>query len=442
MILAPSLLCWPRRCRRRRDRPGRQPLEVDVVGGSVSAPMAIAVPAMPVAPGDRRARPPGRRSDRLRPALDRPVHAARARAASRGYTFGQAPAPAYAELAQRRRRGAGLRLCRAARRRPDDRRLLSLRRHRRARAGPPGLRRRRRRLAPRRAQMRRPRLFAPVGRAALSSTPASSMSPRPAPRTTAMKRIAIMDSDGSNHRYLTDGQATVVTPRFSPARRQAGLYQLHRPQARASIVLDIASGPRAAAGPRQPPSPSRRASRPTAATDRLLDGAQSGNTDIYVVDANGGTPRRLTSAPGADTSPSYLARRPPDRVRKRPLGTQQLYVMNADGSGQRRISFGGGRYASPVWSPRGDLIAFTRIAGTFRIGVMSAVGRRRADPDRRLAGRRAELGAQRPVRDVPPHRAAAAARHGSTRSRSTAARRGACRPRVGGSDPSWSPLNN
>jgi TolB protein len=48
--------------------------------------------------------------------------------------------------------------------------------------------------------------------------------------------------------------------------------------------------------------------------------------------------------------------------------------MNADGSGQRRISFGGGRYASPVWSPRGDLIAFTRIAGSFNIGVMSASG--------------------------------------------------------------------
>ena len=37
--------------------------------------------------------------------------------------------------------------------------------------------------------------------------------------------------------------------------------------------------------------------------------------------------------------------------------------MDADGSGQRRISFGGGAYASPVWSPRGDLIAFTRIGG-------------------------------------------------------------------------------
>src|SRR3546814_1283961 len=48
--------------------------------------------------------------------------------------------------------------------------------------------------------------------------------------------------------------------------------------------------------------------------------------------------------------------------------------MNADGSNPQRISFGGGRYATPEWSPRGDLIAFTKIAGNFRIGVMTPSG--------------------------------------------------------------------
>ncbi|MEM6901908.1 MAG: Tol-Pal system protein TolB, partial [Pseudomonadota bacterium] len=56
-------------------------------------------------------------------------------------------------------------------------------------------------------------------------------------------------------------------------------------------------------------------------------------------------------------------------------GAQQIYVMNADGSGAQRISFGQGRYASPVWSPRGDLIAFTKISqGRFFIGVMRPDG--------------------------------------------------------------------
>ncbi|MGQ2930606.1 MAG: Tol-Pal system protein TolB, partial [Sphingopyxis sp.] len=51
------------------------------------------------------------------------------------------------------------------------------------------------------------------------------------------------------------------------------------------------------------------------------------------------------------------------------------YTMNIDGSNQQRISFGGGRYATPEWSPRGDLIAFTKMGGgEFRIGVMTPSG--------------------------------------------------------------------
>jgi TolB protein len=49
--------------------------------------------------------------------------------------------------------------------------------------------------------------------------------------------------------------------------------------------------------------------------------------------------------------------------------------MDAGGGGVRRVSYGRGRYATPVWSPRGDLIAFTRLAGgTFSIGVMNPDG--------------------------------------------------------------------
>ena len=44
-------------------------------------------------------------------------------------------------------------------------------------------------------------------------------------------------------------------------------------------------------------------------------------------------------------------------------GSQQLYVMSAGGGDARRISFGSGKYGTPVWSPRGDLIAFTKIEG-------------------------------------------------------------------------------
>ena len=191
------------------------------------------------------------------------------------------------------------------------------------------------------------------------------------PKTNRVKRIALMDSDGSNLRYLTPGQSTVTTPRFSPDGSQL-VYTgtlARRPRV---FVLDVVSGrerllvPGGAItfAPRFSPNGRQIA----------FSWAQAGNTDIFIVDADGGTPRRLTSAPGADTSPSFS----PDGRRivfeSDRGGTQQLYVMNADGSGQRRISFGGGRSATPVWSPKGDLIAFTRIGAGFRIGVMNASG--------------------------------------------------------------------
>ena len=49
--------------------------------------------------------------------------------------------------------------------------------------------------------------------------------------------------------------------------------------------------------------------------------------------------------------------------------------MNSDGSNPQRISFGEGRYATPIWSPRGDMIAFTKqYKGRFLIGVMRPDG--------------------------------------------------------------------
>ena len=49
--------------------------------------------------------------------------------------------------------------------------------------------------------------------------------------------------------------------------------------------------------------------------------------------------------------------------------------MGAQGGAAQRISFGEGSYSTPVWSPRGDFIAFTKQGGgQFSIGIMKPDG--------------------------------------------------------------------
>ena len=49
--------------------------------------------------------------------------------------------------------------------------------------------------------------------------------------------------------------------------------------------------------------------------------------------------------------------------------------MSSNGQGAKRISFGEGPYSTPVWSPRGDIIAFTKLGrGNFAIGIMKPDG--------------------------------------------------------------------
>jgi TolB protein len=49
--------------------------------------------------------------------------------------------------------------------------------------------------------------------------------------------------------------------------------------------------------------------------------------------------------------------------------------MSATGGRAQRISFEEGSYSTPVWSPRGDYIAFTKQAqGRFAIGIMRPDG--------------------------------------------------------------------
>jgi TolB protein len=191
-------------------------------------------------------------------------------------------------------------------------------------------------------------------------------------RGRPVKRLAVMDQDGANVRYLTDGRDMVLTPRFHPKEplitylgyygNKPSVYLLHIDSGRIERLGDF---PGMTFAPRFAPDGRR----------LIFSMAQNGNSDIYTLDINTRQLQRLTSDRGIDTSASYSPDGRQIVFNSDRGGSQQLYIMDANGGGARRISFSEGRYSTPVWSPRGDLIAFTKsYQGSFYIGVMRPDG--------------------------------------------------------------------
>jgi TolB protein len=187
-----------------------------------------------------------------------------------------------------------------------------------------------------------------------------------------VRRLEIMDQDGANPSYLTDGSSLALTPRFS-ANSQEITYMALRPSGSTIYLLNIETGRQEALGhftgtvfaPRFSPDGGRVA----------FSVAKDGNTDIYLMDLASHATRRLTSDPSIDTSPSFSPGGGELVFNSDRGGSPQLYVMGADGGGTHRISFGNGRYTTPVWSPDGKWIAFTKQEGSsFHIGVMKPDG--------------------------------------------------------------------
>ncbi len=192
------------------------------------------------------------------------------------------------------------------------------------------------------------------------------------PQNKRRKRLAIMDQDGDNHRFLTDGGTLVLTPRFSPTLQEITYLSYYGDLPRV-YIFNIDTGRQEVLGdfPGMTFAPRFSAD----GKQVIMSMAKDGNSEIYTMDLRTRKVRRLTNHSAIDTSPSYS----PDGKRitfnSDRGGSQQLYVMDANGRNVRRISHGKGRYATPVWSPRGDLIAFTKFTGgRFYIGVMRPDG--------------------------------------------------------------------
>ncbi len=192
------------------------------------------------------------------------------------------------------------------------------------------------------------------------------------PKDQRVKKLAIMDQDGANNKFLTLGNELVLTPRFSPTGKMVTYMSYFKNLPRV-YLLNIETGIQEVVGdfpgmtfaPRFSPDGKK----------VIMSFARDGNSDIYTMDIESRSVEQITSHPGIDTSPSYS---PDGRFivfNSDRSGVQQIYSMRSDGRQVKRISKGKGLYGTPVWSPRGDLIAFTKIhKGKFYIGVMRTDG--------------------------------------------------------------------
>ncbi len=192
------------------------------------------------------------------------------------------------------------------------------------------------------------------------------------PKQKRVKRLAIMDQDSENHKYLTDGRNLVLTPRFSPNSQEI-LYMSYAGKSPRVYLRDLQTGREESLGSFEGMSFAPRFSND--GNSIIMSIARNGVTNLYTMDLRSRRLTQLTSGNAIDTSPSYSPDGQNIVFNSDRGGTQQLYTMSRGGGNVQRISFGDGRYGTPVWSPRGDWIAFTKMSGgRFYIGVMRPDG--------------------------------------------------------------------
>ena len=192
------------------------------------------------------------------------------------------------------------------------------------------------------------------------------------PQEKRIKRLAIMDQDGHNHRFLTSGSDLVLTPRFSPTAHEIAYLNYFNDEPNI-YLFEIATGrteklgsfPGMTFAPRFHPDGNK----------LIMSLAKDGSTNIFEMDLLTRNTTQLTSTIHIDTAPSYSPDGKNIVFESDRNGRQQLFIMDRNGSNVKRISNNKGRYATPVWSPRGDVIAFTKmLGGEFFIGIMRTDG--------------------------------------------------------------------
>ena len=195
------------------------------------------------------------------------------------------------------------------------------------------------------------------------------------PKDNKQKRLAIMDQDQANHRFLTDGSYLVLTPRFSPSSQKITYMSYVNRNNPRVFIFDIETGQQEIVGEFPGMTFAPRFSPDGKKIVMSYSDPEIGNSEIYLLDLATRVSTRVTNSSAIDVSASFSPDGKKIIFNSDRSGRRHLYITSLDGKNTKRISRENGSYYTPVWSPRGDFIAFTKQeGGQFYIGVMEADG--------------------------------------------------------------------
>ena len=199
-----------------------------------------------------------------------------------------------------------------------------------------------------------------------------------------ISRIAIIDQDGANFRFLTPPNEYCHTPKTSPVspdiayaffNKRRSMLRVHNLDTGQKSILPIKG-----IGISTDFSPNGRTI--------LFGDSCNGSTTLHAYDRSTGQTKQMNQAYGgisvspscAPDGQSFVVSSDQDLVRsptqgKRRIGAPKLYVIQYSTGAARLLSQNTGSYLCPAWSPDGQYIAFVkRSKGHYYIGIMNADG--------------------------------------------------------------------
>jgi TolB protein len=194
---------------------------------------------------------------------------------------------------------------------------------------------------------------------------------------TGTKEIWVMDYDGANQHPLTALHTISLTPRWSPdaSRIAFTCFEPSHGIVSPQLCMYSVDAGKVITFPRYRGSNSAPAWSPDG-THLIFSSSMLGNPELFVADANGGTPKRLTFSNGANTSPAWNPKTGQTVVFVSDRGgIPKLFMMNADGTNSTEIDVPDKGYLiDPAWAPNGQLLAFSwrRPEGNYDMYLMDA----------------------------------------------------------------------